>query len=295
VARLIAMPSTPNFVSSQFRLLRSVGVTQSPFTGHIKTQEFDAVGWEAQLTLPKMRRTTAVNWQSFFMQLRGPVNVFKFADPDALTNRGTYDTAHLIADPRINQTSVTLSFTASNSRVTAGSSVFGDLVTGDFIHITGPTKPENTGTFKVTNAVSGTVLEISGDSAILDESNVSSCKVRQNVKGASALSLEASTNSATGTILVGDYLQIQGAADSTSNPVQLVQVVENATETSQGGSALNHFSLRIEPHLRADFADGNFAVFTNPKGLFRLNSNVVSWSGDRLSNYNFAFSCSEVV
>lgn len=295
MARLIAMPSTPNFVSSQFRLLRSVGVTQSPFTGHLKTQEFDSVGWEAQLTLPKMRRATAVNWQSFFMQLRGPVNVFKFADPDALTNRGTYDTAHLIADPRINQTSVTLSFTASNSRVTAGSSVFGDLVTGDFIHITGPTKPENTGTFKVTNAVSGTVLEISGDSAILDESNVSSCKVRQNVKGASALSLEASTNSATGTILVGDYLQIQGAADSTSNPVQLVQVVENATETSQGGSALNHFSLRIEPHLRTDFADGNFAVFTNPKGLFRLNSNVVSWSGDRLSNYNFAFSCSEVV
>ena len=293
--RTIAMPSTPNFVSSQFRLQRSIGQTQSPFTGSYKTQEFDFVGWEAQLTLPRMKRETAVNWQSFFMQLKGPINYFKFADPDALTNRGTYDAAHLIADPRINQTSVTLSFTASNSRVTAGSSVFGDLVTGDFIHITGPSKPENTGTFKITNAVSATVLEISGDADILDESNVSSCKVRQNVKGASALSLEASSNSATGTIVVGDYLQIQSAADTTSNPAQLVQVVEAATETSQGGSALNHFSLRIEPHLRADFADGNFAVFTNPKGLFRLTSNVVNWSGDRVSNYNFAFSCTEVI
>ena len=295
MARTIAMPSSPNFVNSDFTMRRRIGITQSPFTGNIKTQEFDHVGWEAQVTLPPQRRDTAENWQSFFMQLKGPVNNFKFADPDALTNRGTYSTSHLIADPRINQTSVTLSFTASNSRVTAGSSVFGDLVTGDYIHITGPTKPENTGTFKVTNAVSGTVLEISGDFAILDESNVSSCKVRQNVKGASALSLEASSNSATGTILVGDYLQIQGAADTTSNPAQLVQVVEAATETSQGGSALNHFSLRIEPHLRADFADGNFAVFTNPKGLFRLNGTDVTWSADRLSNYAFSFSCIEVI
>ena len=293
--RTIAMPSTPNFVSSSFSLQRSIASTQSPFTGSYKTQEFDFVGWQADLTLPKMRRATAVNWQAFFMQLRGPINYFKFADPDALANTGTYDAAHLISDPRINQTSVTLSFTASNSRVTAGSSVFGDLVTGDFIHITGPTKPENTGTFKVTNAVSGTVLEISGDADILDESSVSSCKVRQNVKGASALSLEASSNSATGTIAVGDYLQIQGAADTTSNPAQLVQVVEAATETSQGGSALNHFSLRIEPNLRADFADGNFAVFTNPKGLFRLENTTVTWSADRLSNYNFAFTCIEVI
>ena len=138
-------------------------------------------------------------------------------------------------------------------------------------------------------------MEISGDADILDESNVSSCKVRQNVKGASALSLEASSNSATGTILVGDYLQIQSAADTTSNPAQLVQVVEAATETSQGGSALNHFSLRIEPHLRADFADGNYAVFTNPKGLFRLSENLANWDADRNSNYSFSFSCVEVV
>jgi len=53
--------------------------------------------------------------------------------------------------------------------------------------------------------------------------------------------------------------------------------------------------VRIEPKLRADFADGNYAVFTNPKGLFRLTTPTVNWSGDRVSNYGFSFNCTEVV
>ena len=102
MARTIAMPSSPNFVNSDFTMRRRIGITQSPFTGNIKTQEFDHVGWEAQVTLPPQRRDTAVNWQSFFMQLKGPVNNFKFADPDALTNTGTYDGTTLLSDHRIN-------------------------------------------------------------------------------------------------------------------------------------------------------------------------------------------------
>jgi hypothetical protein len=53
--------------------------------------------------------------------------------------------------------------------------------------------------------------------------------------------------------------------------------------------------LRIEPKLRADFADGSFAVFTNPKGLFRLVGPEIGWSADRVSNYGISFSCIEVV
>ena len=111
--RTIAMPTTPNFISSEFRLIRSQAVLQSPFSFKYKTQEFDGVYWSADVTLPVMRRSTAVNWQSFLMQLKGQENYFKFADPDALANKGTYSTTHLIAAPRINNTNVTLIFNAT--------------------------------------------------------------------------------------------------------------------------------------------------------------------------------------
>ena len=289
--RTIAMPATPNFIASDFRLIRSQGILQSPFSFKYKTQEFDGVYWSADVTLPPMRRSTAVNWQSFLMQLKGQQNYFKFADPDALTNTGTYNTNYLISDPRINDTNETLSFSAST--ITAATSgTFDDVIVGDFIHITGATNPENNGTFKITTKTSGTVVVTDG--VFTTESNTASCKIRQNIKGAEALSLEASTNTSTGTLKVGDYLQIQGTSTTTSNPVQLVQVVEDATVTTQSGSP-NHFSVRIEPKLRADFADGNYAVFTNPKGLFRLISPEIGWSADQASNYGISFSCIEVV
>jgi hypothetical protein len=293
VPRTIAMPTTPNFVTSSFRIVRAQGLTSSPFSFKYKIQEFDGVYWTADVSLPPMRRSTAVNWQSFLMQLKGQENYFKFADPDALANKGTYSTTHLIADPRINNTNVTLSFNATTSVITAGTALTG-LAVGDFFHITGAINPENNGTHKITN-IAGTNTQFTSDKTLVTESSTASCKVRQNVKGAEALSLEASTNSATGTIKVGDYLQIQGTSSTTTNPVQLVQVVEDATETSQGGSALNHFSVRIEPKLRSDFADGSFAVFTNPKGLFRLVSPEIGWSADQASNYGISFSCIEVI
>ena len=291
--RTIAMPTTPNFISSEFRLIRSQAVLQSPFSFKYKTQEFDGVYWSADVTLPVMRRSTAVNWQSFLMQLKGQENYFKFADPDALANKGTYSTTHLIADPRINNTNVTLSFNATTSVITAGTALTG-LAVGDFFHITGAINPENNGTHKITN-IAGTNTQFTSDKTLVTESSTASFKVRQYIKGAEALSLEASSNSGTGTIKVGDYLQIQSTSSTTTNPVQLVQVVEDATETSQGGSALNHFSVRIEPKLRSDFADGSFAVFTNPKGLFRLVSPEIGWSADQASNYGISFSCIEVI
>ena len=86
MAKIIPMPSSPNFVKSNFSLVRTVGTTVSPFTGKAKTQEFDGVYWIAEVSLPPMRRADAVNWQTFLLELNGPTNHFKFTDPDALTN-----------------------------------------------------------------------------------------------------------------------------------------------------------------------------------------------------------------
>ena len=115
MARLITMPSTPNFTSSEFTLYRAIGQTASPFTGKQKTQEFDAVFWQASVTLPPLNRSQAVEWQSFLLQLRGTTNQFLFTDPDALTNQGTFNTTHLLGDKRINNTSVALTVTNGNT------------------------------------------------------------------------------------------------------------------------------------------------------------------------------------
>lgn len=288
MARIITMPTTPNFSRSSFRLFRAIGQTASPFTGKQLSQEFDAVFWEAEVTLPPLNRTQASEWQSFLMQLKGSVNHFKFADPDALTNQGTFNTTHLLGDKRINNTSVSLTVTNTNT-FTAGSSTFSNAVAGDFIHVTGMANEENNGTHKITTVTSATVVVV--DSVLTNVSSTSGCKVQQNVKGATALSLDT-TGSFTGTIKKGDYLGITAGTSTTANPVQLVQVVEDATKTD---ASPDKYSVQIEPKLRSDLADNKFVIFDNPKGLFRLVDNTVSWDGDHRSLYGISFACIEVV
>lgn len=282
------MPTTPNFTRSSFRLFRAIGQTASPFTGKQLSQEFDAVFWEAEVSLPPLNRTQAAEWQSFLMQLKGSVNHFKFADPDALTNQGTFNTTHLLGDKRINNTSVALTVTNTNT-FTAGASTFSNAVAGDFIHVTGMANEENNGTHKITTVTSATVVVV--DSVLTNVSSTSGCKVQQNVKGATALSLDT-TGSFTGTIKKGDYLGITAGTSTTANPVQLVQVVEDATKTD---ASPDKYSVQIEPKLRSDLADNKFVIFDNPKGLFRLVDNTVSWDGDHRSLYGISFACIEVV
>ena len=282
------MPTSPNFVRSNWSLIRTVGTTTSPFTGKTKTQEYDGVYWTAEVSLPPMRRSQAVEWQSFLLELNATVNHFKFADPDALTNTGTYSTAHLISEHRVNNTSVTLSF--SGSTLTAGASTFANAIVGDFIVVTGAINEENNGTHKIVTWTSNTVVVT--DAVFTTESSTASCKVRTNVKGATGLSLKASSTSATGTIKKGDYLSIQSAANTTGTPAQLVMATQDATFTN---AATDQYSVAIQPKLRSELATGHYVVFTNPKGTFRLISNEVSWSADRISNYGFSFSCIEVI
>jgi len=288
VARLISMPTTPNFVRSNFSLYRAIGQTASPFTGKQLTQEYDAVYWTADVTLPTMNRTQAKEWQSFLLQLKGTTNHFKFADPDALTNTGTFNTTHLLSDKRVDNTNVALTVTNGNT-FTAGASTFGSAVVGDFIHVTGLANEENNGTHKITTKTSATVVVV--DSVLTNVSSTSGCKVQQNVKGATGLSLDT-TNSFTGTIKKGDYLGITAGTATTANPVQLVMVVEDATKTD---ATPDRYSVQIEPKLRSDLADNKFVIFQNPKGLFRLQANTVDWDADRASLYGISFSCIEVV
>ena len=297
----ITMPATPNFVRSNFALVRTVSQTMSPFSGKVRTQDFGGVFWKLEAQLPAMSRAQAVEWQSFLLEAEGQTNVFELTDPDAKTNTGTYNQSHIQVEARITDTSVTLTWANSTSRLTSSDAVFttSAVSVGDYIHITGATNEENNGTHKITARVSDTIVVL-GDSYLTDESNTASCKIQQNVQGATALSLKGSSNSATGTIKKGDYLGIRTTSNSSdttnpSDPLQIVMVVEDATETDEGGSARNHYSVKIQPKLRQNSADDHYIRFTSPQGMFRLESSEQDWSADAVSNYGISISCIEVV
>ena len=288
--KLITMPTTPFFSSSTFTLNRAVGQTISPFTGQQKTQEYDFVGWSASLTLPPQLRSTAVNWQSFLARLNGTTNVFFMSDPDAKTPKGTYDSDFFETVNRVADTSTTLTFSASNKTITSNESIFGSAMVGDFIFVTGATNEENNGTKRVTATTSATVLTV--EDTLVDESSTASCKVQQNVKGSTGLSLKSSSNTGAGTIAVGDYLQI--GQNNLSSHKQYVLVTQVSDEVAVSGGQ-NTYAVRIEPKLRSDIAADTIVQFSNAQGLFRLMDNPVEWSAGRNSLYNISFSVAEVI
>lgn len=296
MAKIVTMPSTPNFIRSNFVLRRAVGSIASPYTGKVRTQEYDGVFWEATVTLPPMRRDVAKNWQSFLLELNGPVNHFKFADPDALTNLGTYNVNDLKAKNRINQGSIELDFSATTQTITAPSNTtpFASAVVGDFIVITGSANPENNGTHKITTITNAyTVVVESESGGLVTEADKTGCTIKSNQKGATGLNLSASTNSATGTILKGDYLQITSSSTAGANPVQYVMVTEDATLNVIAGE--DTYGVKIQPKLRTAITENHLVRFATPKGLFRLTSNDIDWDADNISNYGISFSCIEVV
>jgi len=296
VAKIVTMPNTPNFIRSNFVLRRAVGSVASPYTGKVRTQEYDGVFWEATVTLPPMRRDVAKNWQSFLLELNGPVNHFKFADPDALTNLGTYNVNDLKAKNRINQGSIELDFSATTQTITAPSNTtpFANAVVGDFIVVTGSANPENNGTHKITSKTNAyTVVVESESGGLVTEADKTGCTIKSNQKGATGLNLSASTNSATGTILKGDYLQITSSSTAGANPVQYVMVTEDATLNVIAGE--DTYGVKIQPKLRTAITENHLVRFATPKGLFRLTTKDVDWDADNISNYGISFSCIEVV
>jgi hypothetical protein len=290
------MPTTPNFIRSNFVLRRAVGSIASPYTGKVRTQEYDGVFWEASVTLPPMRRDVAKNWQSFLLELNGPVNHFKFADPDALTNQGTYDANDLKAKDRINQGSIELDFSSATQTITAPSNTtpFANALVGDFIVVTGSANPENNGTHKITTKTNAyTVIVESESGGLVTEADKTGCTIKSNQKGATGINLSSSSNSATGTILKGDYLQITSSSSAGSNPVQYVMVTEDATLNVIAGE--DTYGVKIQPKLRTAITENHLVRFATPKGLFRLTTKDVDWDADNISNYGISFSCIEVV
>ena len=89
----LTMPTSPsNFVTSEWRIIRTVAVSQSPFTYAQQVAKYTGSVWQTTVTLPPMKRADAGAWQSFLMQLNGRFGTFLLGDPDGKTIQGSAST-----------------------------------------------------------------------------------------------------------------------------------------------------------------------------------------------------------
>ena len=293
--KIIDIPTNVGFISSDFSLNNTMGITVSPFSGKTRTQDYEANYWTGRVTLAPMKRSQAVEWQSFLSALEGQKNYFKMVDPDGKVPQGTYNGSRFLGDVRVNSgTNVnSIALTFNGSIIQAGSAIFTGLVVGDFFTVSGANNEENNSTFKITTKSSNTVVVV--DHVLTAEADTSGCKVRQNIKGASALSIKAVNTSLSGTVKAGDYLAVYSAASTNADKiVQLVMATGDAVITN---TTTDLYSIPIQPKLRQNLTDDHFVGFDTGvnRGLFRLDSNNVDWSANQNSVYNIVFSFVEVM
>lgn len=91
--------------------------------------------------------------------------------------------------------------------------------------------------------------------------------------------------STTGVLLAGDYIQL-----GTGSSSRLYQVLQDVDSDGSGEATLD-----IWPNLRTDVPDGFSVITASPKGLFRLATNISSWSVNNSNAYGIQFEAVEAL
>ena len=85
----LTMPTSPsNFRTSEWRIVRTVAVSTSPFNYSSQSADYGGAMWTTTVELPPMKRDEAYAWQVFFIQLHCRAGTFLLGDPDSKTIRG---------------------------------------------------------------------------------------------------------------------------------------------------------------------------------------------------------------
>ena len=93
------------------------------------------------------------------------------------------------------------------------------------------------------------------------------------------------TNSITGILLAGDYIQI-----GTGSSARLHKVLDDANSNASGQA-----TLLLWPSLRSSPANSAPIVTSNTVGVFRLASNEMIWNIGEAINYGVTIAATEVV
>lgn len=84
----LTLPSHTGRRSMELRATNAVTVERSPFTYASQAQASAGQMWQADVTLPPMKRTDAEAWVAWLVSLRGSFGTFLMGDPIGATPRG---------------------------------------------------------------------------------------------------------------------------------------------------------------------------------------------------------------
>jgi hypothetical protein len=252
----LALPTASGIRSIELRMINAVAVSQSPFTFATQVQAYGGEMWQADVTLPPMKRATAEAWIAFLASLRGQFGTFLLGDPNGATPRGAVG-----GTPLVN----------NGAAINAGSFVVGDwyeiATAGDTDWSAIGAASAAVGTqFIATGVGSGTGTATAGQTG-------------------ATLALDGATNTVTGWLKAGDYIQLGSAGTST-----LHKVLKDANSDGSGV-----VSLDIWPAMRRPPLDNSAVVTSAAKGRFRLTSNEQSWSINQIEVYGITFGAMEAI
>jgi hypothetical protein len=128
----LTLPTVTGISSIDLRAINVVSISESPFT--LKQQVVAHTGqrWEAEVTIPPIKREQAEVWVSFLVSLQGVRGTFLLGDPANATPRGSASSAP--GTPLVNGASQT-----GDSLTIDGcpASATGYLKAGDYIQLGG--------------------------------------------------------------------------------------------------------------------------------------------------------------
>jgi len=116
----LSLPTHTGIASIELRAINAVAYSQSPFTYAGQAHAYSGQMWQADISLPAMKRADAEQWIAFLVSLRGQYGTFTLNDPSAISPRGT-------------ATAATISGSTGDSSVSV--TMTGTLLAGDYIQL----------------------------------------------------------------------------------------------------------------------------------------------------------------
>lgn len=126
----LSLPTITGIANIVLTARNSIAVATSPFTLSQQVMKHQGARWEANVTLPPMKRSSAEEWIAFLISLNGQYGTFLLGDPIGATARGVASTN--AGTPLVNggsQTGQTLNIDGAPNSIT------GYLKAGDYIQL----------------------------------------------------------------------------------------------------------------------------------------------------------------
>ena len=83
------MPTVTGIATIEMRAINAVAYSRSPFTFSGQVHAYAGQMWQADVSLPPMRRGDAEVWLSWLVSLKGQLGTFKLGDPLGCMPRGS--------------------------------------------------------------------------------------------------------------------------------------------------------------------------------------------------------------